>query len=239
MVRFTDFDHFPPDQYLQEYYAELDQENRFLLSFFAKVLKNISVKTAADAGSGPAVYQLISTAQHAEIIHIYEYNEDNRNEVRKWLRDEPGSFNWNPYMEFVSELEKKNPVQLEAAVKEKVKDIRPVNLLSPDFEVPETYELTGSHFCAESITTDRDQFHLAVRNIIKFLRPGGILMMSLLKGAVSYRAGSSKFPAYPVNEAGIKSILETEGITLTDMETVAASHGRDYEGIICLCGRKN
>lgn len=67
----------------------------------------VSGCTLIDIGSGPTIYQLLSACAHFEDITLTDFLEVNRQELRLWLREEPGAFDWSVYSQHVCLIEGK------------------------------------------------------------------------------------------------------------------------------------
>ena len=242
MLRKEDpFNDFSPLFYLQEYYGEIGEENRFILSFLDETYQSWQPATLWDIGGGPTIYQLISASRVCERIRIFESLEPNRNAVQAWLNREPGRFDWKSYFEFLGDLEGVSPEVLESRLRTKIQSVEAIDLFNKP-SIPATSDFRrelpdgiSTHFCVESITSDPELFDLAWDNLMELVPTGGgYLIMSLLKNATSYSAGPYSFPAFPVSEDEIKSRLKKKGFHSIEMQSVPAEHGRDYQGIICV-----
>ena len=232
------FGSFSAQDYLQEYYGTLGEENLFLLSFLHRTYELWKPAVLCDIGSGPTIYQLISPSRHSPEIHILEYLQPNRKEIEAWVNDRSG-FSWEAYFQNVAQREglgAEGSAQIQARLRKSIRSISEVNLFVPinPSLIPARIDTISSHFCVESITEDPQQFEVAWDNLINVVPDSGKLVMSLLKNARTYRAGDKYFPAYPVDEQFLQQELENRGFQDIVMETIPAEDERDYEGIICV-----
>lgn len=62
-------------------------------------------RTLIDVGSGPTIYQLLSACDHFEEIVATDYLAVNREELQRWARGEPGTFDWSPFIQHVCKIE--------------------------------------------------------------------------------------------------------------------------------------
>lgn len=62
-------------------------------------------RTLIDVGSGPTIYQLLSACDHFEEIVATDYLAVNREELGRWVRGEPGTFDWSPFIQHVCKIE--------------------------------------------------------------------------------------------------------------------------------------
>jgi len=95
----TNWTAFDPRAYLDEYYSDVGEENLAIMHFYADVFGNMSPKsTMLDFGSGPTIYSLISAVTKVRKIHVVEYLEANRRELRKWFLGDDTSFDWSHFI---------------------------------------------------------------------------------------------------------------------------------------------
>lgn len=58
-----------------------------------------------DIGSGPTIYQLLSACEAFREIIVSDYTPQNLQELQKWLKKEPGAYDWSSIVQHVCELE--------------------------------------------------------------------------------------------------------------------------------------
>ena len=69
-----DWREFDPSAYLNEYYADLGEENVAILRFYSDVFRAMTPKSVMlDFGSGPTIYSLISAVTKVEEIHAPDH----------------------------------------------------------------------------------------------------------------------------------------------------------------------
>ena len=103
------------------------------------------------------------------------------------------------------------------------------------------YDVVLTNFCAESATSDREQWRVYMTNIVSVLKPGGWLVMSALKGATCYAVGPRTFPAVEIIEDDLTELLEDTGFPAKGIEvrTVAADRPtREYQGLMLAVAQK-
>uniref|UniRef100_A0A7N6FLT5 Phenylethanolamine N-methyltransferase n=1 Tax=Anabas testudineus TaxID=64144 RepID=A0A7N6FLT5_ANATE len=188
---------------------------------------DVSGELLVDIGSGPTLYQVLSGCEVFNKVILTDFLEINRQELRRWLRDEGGyNLDWTPYMEYVCKLEGRRYAWSEKAAKLRkvVKDVLPIDVHCPQPMAPDALPSGGadclvSSFCLESVSPDLAAFNRALGHIGSLLRPGGHL---LLIGALdeSYYLGGPgvKIPVVPLNEAQVCASLKERGYTLMRLE---------------------
>uniref|UniRef100_A0A8C6DIU1 Indolethylamine N-methyltransferase n=1 Tax=Moschus moschiferus TaxID=68415 RepID=A0A8C6DIU1_MOSMO len=104
---------FNPQDYLKTYYA-FDSgtvaENAILKFNLNNLFETFSPGGVGgdiliDVGTGPTIYQLLSACEAFREIIVSDYSELNLREVDKWLKKEPGAYDWSPAVQYVCELE--------------------------------------------------------------------------------------------------------------------------------------
>ncbi|KAG8429382.1 hypothetical protein GDO86_014279 [Hymenochirus boettgeri] len=228
------YQQFNPKAYLQNNYvpprADFSSEDsvvqwklRCLADACAK--GEIGGHTLVDIGSGPTVYQLLSAFELFDEVVMSDYLEVNRAELRKWLTDQPGAFDWTPYIKHVCMLEGKGEAwqEKQKRLRERVKKVLPVNIHQPNPLGKEirsgSVDALVSSFCLEACSPNMEALEKALGHITNLLKPGGHL---LLIGALEesyYLAGEARINVVPVTEEMVRNALSDSGYTIKDFQT--------------------
>ncbi len=245
-----DWEHFDPVAYLDEYYGDMGTENLELLRFLAETYLSLPKGgVLLDFGGGPTIYPLISAATRVDEIHFCDYLEANLDEVRRWIDASPTAFDWDPFIRKALELETGEPCtdaeveQRANRIKERITRLMRCDASRrPPIEGPHgLYDVVLTNFCAESATSDREQWRTYMANIVSVLKPGGWLVLSALKGASRYSVGPRYFPAVEIVEDDLVQLLEASGFARDGMEvrSIAADRpSREYAGLLLAVARK-
>jgi len=235
---------FDPLRYLQEYYADLGDENLELLRFYVDVFRNIPAKgVMLDFGSGPTIYSLIAAVTKVKEIHIVEYLQANRLELRKWLQRDRGAFNWRPFIQTTIAMEQHGRcstfdiARREAQIRNHVTYIGQCDVRQcPPISGPQlAYEVVSSNFCSECVTDNLEEWRFFVTNIASLVKPGGVLLMTALQGATSYSIDSMHFPVVRIDEQDLRQVLKELGFfphSIMTRSVPADRPGRHYEGLM-------
>jgi hypothetical protein len=238
--------YFNPRQYLNDYYAILHGENRFLMDFFHEVYSGIEEKDRLlEVGGGPTIYQLISACQKIKQIFFSEYLEINRQELKKWQFNK-SSFNWDNYFYYVLQLEgkkvnKRNKKKLENILRDKIIEIFPCDIYKKNPLSPKklkNFDVLSVNFTPESITDNIYDFENSLKNIFGLLKKEGLLVMTMLRNAQYYQIGEHKYRAFSVNEKYIKKNLKSNGLRCLNLKTFPALFDKGFDGIIALTASK-
>lgn len=237
------YDEFSPTAYLEEYYAVLSAENRFLMKFYHRTYSSIGpVARMLEIGGGPTLYQLISASRQAEEIVFSDFLVANRTEVENWLAGAAGVFNWDAYFALAAELETGSAEAADALkgrVRRTVRRIVFCDLLREEPVVlnpGEVFEVVSSAFCIECIAGD--SVASLLEKIHRLLRADGTLVLTLIRNSSSYRVGSAFLPAQPVNEQSLRALLDETGFDSVAIQTLVADSGQGYDGIMAVTARR-
>lgn len=246
-----DWTAFDPGEYLNEYYADLGEENVAILRFYADVFRAMTPKSVMlDFGSGPTIYSLISAVTKVEEVHIVEYLEANRSELRKWFQGDTTAFNWRHFIRASLQMEKNvrcsafDIVRRTAKIRNAVTSIGrcDVRQVPPFVRGRQRYDVVASNFCAESITDNREEWRSFVMNIASLVAVGGTFLITTLKKANCYSVGPAFFPAVSIDEKDLAEILCAAGFAPQSIviRTVAADRpSRHYQGLMLAAAVKH
>lgn len=217
------FDGFSPEAYLAEYYSEISSENDALLKFSAENADLLEpCGSAVEIGGGPTIYQLISTAAACDRITFCDYLQSNLDQVRAWALNSPEGYDWSAFIETSLRYERKNcgPDAVTAranVIKQKLArylrcDAFHSNPIGDRYR--HSFDLVGSHFVAEGITSDRRDWERVMANILTLLKPGGHIFMSFVSGADYWLVSGKKYPACKLSRDDIFDYLRAQGFSV-------------------------
>ena len=241
--------HFDPKTYLKEMFSEPDDEDRFSISFMARVLKSLPDNLFVhEFGGGPTLYSVAALAAKASEIHFSDVVDASLREVDAWLKNKPDAHGWNPYIEVVLEAEGL-PVS-EGAIAERAALMREIvtQLMQCDaqrnypIELKNTqYDLVAAHHCTDVAATSFQEWVRVLGNVTSIIRPKGWLIVSVTTGARTYEVGEVTFECVNLTKGDVQNGLlalgyQEESIIL---ETYEVAHAREYSGIIIALAHRN
>ncbi|OCT62081.1 phenylethanolamine N-methyltransferase [Xenopus laevis] len=228
------YQHFNPRAYLQNNYvpprADFSNEDsvvQWKLRCLADTCATgeIAGQTLVDIGSGPTIYQILSASEHFAEVVLTDYLEVNRAELRRWLQDEPGAFDWSPYMKHVSKLERTGGTwqEKQQRIRERVKKVLPVdvhqsNPLGEEMGTASVDTLVTT-FCLEACSPNLQMFNKALGNITSLLKPGGHLLFIGALEESYYLAGEAKLNVVPVTEEIVRNALSDASYKIKEFKT--------------------
>ncbi|CAF2070308.1 unnamed protein product [Rotaria magnacalcarata] len=243
-----DFQKFSARTYLEEYYSEIQNEDKHHLRCLAKVYGDVKDgSTLLEFGGGPTLYQLMSAAPKVKEIHFSDYLEVNLAEVRNWVNRCSSAFNWNKITE--TALEAEGITATPEAINAREELLRgkitkflhcdahrkyPLGINDNDDAVQ--YDIVNCHFVAESISDTFHDWKSAFENICRCVKPGGKLVMAAMKRAIAWKNGDKKFLAVGITEQDVTNVLAENGFVNENifMETFPADQ-EDYREVIFFC----
>ncbi|NWH68119.1 NNMT methyltransferase, partial [Geococcyx californianus] len=243
---------FDPRAYLEEFYNLSDssgQPNTFLKLNLMSLHRMFSLDglrgdTLIDIGCGPTIYQLLSACENFEQIIASDYTDQNRRELEKWLRKEPGAFDWKPVVQYVCELEGNREVwaEKEERLRKKVKQVLKcdVTKASPLDWLP--VDCVVSTLCLEAACKDLATFRSAVRSIGTLVKPGGHLVMLTVLQETYYAFNNQVFSCLHLDKNMVEEAVEAAGFDVRFSEVQLCPPGdprADCEGVLSLVARKH
>ncbi|XP_054448233.1 nicotinamide N-methyltransferase [Pteronotus mesoamericanus] len=250
----TYLSHFNPRDYLEKYYSfgsrhsAENQVLRFLLKNLFNIFSVGGIKgdLLIDIGSGPTIYQFLSACESFKKIIATDYVDQNLQELEKWLKKEPGAFDWSPIVSYVCELEgnrmkgQEKEEKLRKTIKQVLKcDVTQSQPLGAVSLPPADCLL--STLCLHAACPDLSAYCTALRNLSGLLKPGGYLViMDALKSSY-YVVGEQRFSSLSLGQEAIEAAVREAGYTIKQFEVISQSYSpttANNEGIFFLVGQK-
>uniref|UniRef100_A0A8D0GJT4 Nicotinamide N-methyltransferase n=1 Tax=Sphenodon punctatus TaxID=8508 RepID=A0A8D0GJT4_SPHPU len=194
-----------PSDYLETYYS-FDSESHVKDNLIAFHLKNlhkaflvdgIKGDTLIDIGSGVTIYQHLSACESFKEIIATDYTTQAREELQKWLKNEPGAFDWSPVVKYVCELEGNRYGETFG--------YRCSRVLMPSLRMPACLSPADSILdLQEGIAPEK----VPVKNITSLLKPGGhLVLLGVLEGTY-YMVGQRRFSCLYLEQKSIEEWVE-------------------------------
>ncbi|XP_063167267.1 nicotinamide N-methyltransferase-like [Candoia aspera] len=225
--------YFVPKDYLESYYTLRpgNDANNASLRFYLKNLHRLFTSdgikgdTLIDIGSGPSIHHFLSACESFREIIATDYADQNREEMQRWLKKEPGAFDWSPVVKYVCELEgdrEKWPEKEEKvrrAVRQVLKcDVTQPNPLAPLVLPPADCLL--STFCLEVACKDIPTYQAAFRNISSLVKPGGHVFFYSALEEHYYMVGQHQFPVLYLDKKVVEEAARQAGFVIKRFEEI-------------------
>ncbi|XP_054854574.1 nicotinamide N-methyltransferase-like [Eublepharis macularius] len=225
--------HFDPKGYLETYYSfSSKKEAEKALTIFtlntlhkAFTVGGIKGDTLIDIGSGPTIYQFLSACESFREIIATDYTDGNREEMQRWLRKEPGAFDWSSVVKYVCELEgdREKWAQKEEKVHRSIKQVLKCDVTQPNPLAPLSLppaDCLLSTYCLELASKDLPAFRSALKNISSLLKPGGHLILATALELTFYMIGQCQFGCLYLEQEDLEKAVKEAGF---DIEWVEAA----------------
>ncbi|XP_004702915.1 LOW QUALITY PROTEIN: indolethylamine N-methyltransferase [Echinops telfairi] len=223
--------YFLPGAYLTTYYsldsgpAPKAEVLKFSLEFLHKTFGpgGLMGDMLIDIGSGPTIYQVLAACSSFLDITLSDFSDCNRQELGKWLKQEPGAFDWSPVVKYACELEgdsgrwMEKEEKLRAAVKRVIKC--DVNLDTP--LAPASLPLADcvlTLLAIECACCSLDTYHAALHNLASLLKGGGghLVTMATL-GLSSYVVGKYEFSYLTLEREELEQAVLDAGFDIQEL----------------------
>jgi hypothetical protein len=210
---------FDADEYYKINYASVLPEDVEIIQWASKFLIEAcgppaSLKRAVDVGAGTNLYPSLLMIPWVEHIVFTEYAPRNIDWLRKNLRHTPGEWDWQPFWDLVAGLPSYRTVDDPRRRLAAAHEIRPLSI----FELPRReWDLGSMFFVADGMTTEEEEFELAVRTFLDALLPGSPFLMAFMEGSEGYDVSDKQFPSVNVTERSLYAMLAGLPVTGTSV----------------------
>lgn len=248
-----DFSCFSSDDYLAEYYSAVRFENNELLRFFAKASKLVSAdSTFLEYGGGPTIYQLVSFAPRVKSIYFTDHLSRNLLTVKAWLKTKQPSHDWTPFIavalqhEGIASPSAAQISERENYLKAQLQGFGHVDAFNRHLDdIPlEHYDVVSANFVVESITADEKGWRQGLDSLLSYVKPGGLLSLTSIRGAKYWKINDKKFPAFSVSASLITEELRARGFVIEivheiDAQITEQNHPsyEGYDGMVFIVAR--
>lgn len=245
MSEIAGWNEWSPEQYLADYYSEIQPDEletiKFLVERFAQITGSPKM---VEVGTGPTMHHIFPAVPHVSSVVMSDYLPGNLATVEKWLKGMDGRHNWYPFVEYTLQCEglleasKTAVLERKRLTRQKVRgtmlvDVSKANPLG--VENRGEWPLVLSCYCADSATDNQAVWESYMRNIASLVTPGGILITAALRKTSNYRVGERHFPSANIDEADLARVLRLDfnhRSIMIDVRDVAGHEDQGYSGII-------
>jgi len=172
----------------------------------------------------------------------------NRDEVERFKTNAEDAFQWQHYFDFVSDLEPNTPIEdimhrTRNAIKKIVFcDVTKENLFSTsDDEVVNycqyfndkieekfnSFDIIIASLVFDVVAVNRKMFKDALENVVRYLKPGGHIIIQGSLGEHCYTVGSSMFPAMTADKDLVFGIFQELQLDVVKWQTINSEPGPD------------
>jgi len=204
-------------KYLETYYGSPIGDTFETLDFITDELKDYKNKpflNGLEFGTGPTLFGALATCPYVQKLHLSDYLPQNLAEIQRWLSQEDDSFNWDICTAYLLKKEGIDPTvenitQRSNELREKVGKLLIGDITKgwPLLDDKGHYDLLVSLFCADSITSSKEEWHQYMKNLFNLAAPKGTIIIGALRNCPFYRVGDLYFPCANVNEKDFEDVI--------------------------------
>ncbi|XP_023220945.1 nicotinamide N-methyltransferase-like [Centruroides sculpturatus] len=215
--------------YIKHMLQEEIEEEEFIAFVLYRIFENESIKgkRLLDVGSGPTVHRIASATKVFSEIILSEYAEANRQELQKWLNNDPNALDWSAFIAMTARLEKygnteKGIKTIESRIRQRVKSVLPCDVFKEYLGLNPSdvgkFDVVFTSYCLECSCPTVEAYKSAIKKLEYFLVPGGALIMIVIidSSYCIYVNDSEKLKFYDlsVSEQLVKEALEEANLDI-------------------------
>lgn len=196
------WDSFDSEAYLSHYYEECHPDDEKLAQLTAQAFAahcadrpGSMALDVVDVGTGPNLFPLLCALPFAKSLTAWEYSKSNV----AWLEAEVARSDVRPLWRHYWDVARGAAKAGEAVLP----DLAPLTRIrqASIYDLPaRNWDAATMFFCAESITSDPDEFRKACAAYARSVRPGGLLVAAFLARSSGYEVAGEAFPAVPISQ---------------------------------------
>ncbi|HYF62253.1 MAG TPA: guanitoxin biosynthesis pre-guanitoxin forming N-methyltransferase GntF [Herpetosiphonaceae bacterium] len=220
---------FHPREYLEMWYARTTPEISATLGFLRYAyLQATPGARVLDFCCGPTIYQHLAAAPLVAEIHCADYLQRNLDEIRRWRDGGPDAFDWTPLIhEALWQEGLRHPAAEDIARRADIVRSRLTALEWCDIRQPDplgrplgrAYDVVSNCYGADVVAATVEEWEDCVANCCSLLKPGGMLIMTLIKDAEWWPSGDQIMPALRLNELHVMNALTKIGFVPSSITT--------------------
>lgn len=225
----ADWNAFNSREYLEMWYTHPTPEITATLDFLRKAYLQVSPNARVlDVCCGPTIYQYMAAAPRVAEIHGADFLEQNLDEIRRWRNSAPDGHTWDYILAEALRLEGLNPpTQADidgraAAIRQKLTHLAWCDVRQPHiFGEPtgRVYDVVSNCYGTDVVASTVEEWDAYLGNCCAVLKPGGLLIMTLIKEAQWWPSGDLIMPAVALNETHVVEALTKLGFIPGSIET--------------------
>jgi hypothetical protein len=211
-------------QYLDYYYAQpsVPDDEAMIFRFIADGLRDIDQRFAAglELGCGPTLHHAAQLAPWVDRLDLADVQDANLDEIRRWVRGEPGAFDWSVYFGGVLDAEAGRGGSL--AAREALLRAR-LHLARCDLREPRPlgtaiqYPLVASCYCIEWVIPEIAGWRDTMRNVVSLVASGGWLFLVGVHATDYCMINGRRVPCAHIAKDDVRRLLVDLGFDATTL----------------------
>ena len=218
-------DHFYSEGYLQTWCSNVRQEwTEFLDRAFNIIIPNLLPNalnpTVVDVGCGPSISNVISASKWSQHIYLADYLDSNRKQVENFWKQNEGAFNWDHYFRFVGVLElNPDPLEIEQRTRNAIKGVYFCDVTAAEMlHVQVQADVIIASLVLDVVAITDKMFASCLSNVLKYLKPNGIILIQGSLHESQYTVGSAVFPVMNITQDRLLDIFKACNLQVHKLE---------------------
>ncbi|XP_075696774.1 nicotinamide N-methyltransferase-like [Rhinoderma darwinii] len=244
---------FDSRQYLDHYFSDKpdmafgEDSLKFIIENLRQVFTvgHINGDILVDLSLGSFVHHLYSACEFFENIIVLKVSSRCIMELKRWVDDRTGAFNWGHTLTLQEKEENSDQFQnREAKLRSAIQHVVKYDLEKENMTEPLVLPPADCVICAwllGAISKDQDDYIKNMRKFSRLLKPGGHIIIIGILGATYFTVGKDKFQVIPYDEDFVRKALVGEGFIIDYCkvkERTAVSDLIDYKAAIFIAAHK-
>jgi len=214
--------------YLDYYYGHptVPDDEAAMFRFIADGLAGIGRRfaTGLDLGCGPVLHHAAQVIPWVERLDMADYHDSNLEEIRRWLRGDPGAFDWSVFLDgergvLAAEGRRLGTLAERCARMRSQIQVRPCDLRGDlPLGQPAQYPLVTSYYCAEWVIPTAAGWRDTMRRASSLVAPGGWLFLAGVHATEFCVMNGRRVPCARVTEAEVRGVLADLGFAPSTLQ---------------------
>jgi len=203
--------------YLDYYYGHpsVPDDEAVMFRFVARGLADIARRFDAglDLGCGPILHHAAQAIPWVDRLDMADYQDSNLEEIRRWIRRDPGAFDWSIFLDGARGALDAEDRRLGTLVEREAQMRARIHLLSCDLRddlplgKPVQYPLVTSYYCAEWVIPTAAGWCDTMRRVTSLVAPGGWLFLAGVHATEYCVINSRRVPCVRVTRDDVRGVL--------------------------------
>ena len=224
---FIQWNDFCSEAYFEDNYKKASTIDRKLADMLrAFCIKYGPFKNSIDVGTGTNLIPYIVRENFVQTSILFEYSDNNIKWLKNVFENQSLLKHWSNYLPTDVEISPFN-----APIIEKGSIFEPIN---------RKFDLATMFFCAESITSEINEFISAINNFVNCLNPDGYYFIALMRNSLGYSVNGIHYPAVSIDEHIVQhTFSKISKVIYTKVIESDGSLDRDqFDGFVVVAGQK-
>lgn len=203
-------------EYLAYYYGHpsVPDDEAEMFRFFVGGLARIGrrFEAAIELGCGPVLHRAAQVVPWVDRLDMADVQDENLEELRRWLRRDPGAFDWSVYLDGDNGLldiegRRDTLADREAMMRARIRPVRCNLRVDSPLGAPAQYPLVTSYYSLEWVIPTMAGWRDTMRRATALVAPGGWLLLAGVHATDHCMVNGQRGVCAHVTEADLRAVL--------------------------------